>query len=327
MARQYLVLAFLLVAASPAPAPAPDLAGMAATGHMPSFEQLLDARFDPAGTARFDAFEQWAKKATPEEQEQWRGAPCAHAESRGLAEAMAIAARRSSDRASAEALWSEVDAAYTTLLASVAKAEKAASEAGKNRPTPLGRELARRVAIDQAWRGGIFGTKRDELVIEVLGFRTWPNLCRVDTENTAFLKAAVTMNGWPTISRHGKDAAGDAWLLAQHADADPDFQEQILARIAPLVPFHEVRPQDYALLFDRVALARGRPQRYGTQFGEGKGGCMAARPVENPSKVDALRKKVGLDSLADYSKRLEEAYHRKPCADLFDTAEMLPNSK
>lgn len=82
--------------------------------------------------------------------------------------------------------------------------------------------------------------------------------------------------------------------------------------------------KNYALLFDRVALHEHRPQRYGTQFGDGRGGCLAVQPVEDHAGIDARRHAVGLDTLAEYGKRLSDVYHGKICADIFDRADPTP---
>ena len=69
-----------------------------------------------------------------------------------------------------------------------------------------------------------------------------------------------------------------------------------------LLPSKEVVPQAYALLYDRVATADKRLQRYGTQ-----GRCVGEAtweplPVEDPDHLDERRAKVGLGPEADYKK-------------------------
>jgi hypothetical protein len=86
----------------------------------------------------------------------------------------------------------------------------------------------------------------------------------VDGRNTAELRRIVAVQPWFSASEWGPEPGHDAWLLVQHADKDPYFQREILDRVAPLVETGEVGKGDYALLFDRVALAEGKPQRYGS---------------------------------------------------------------
>jgi hypothetical protein len=70
----------------------------------------------------------------------------------------------------------------------------------------------------------------------------------------------------------------------------------------------EVSPANVAMLFDRVSLHRGQPQRYGTQFYV-KGDAVVPGFVEKPATVDSLRVSVGLPPMARYVKQLENMYH------------------
>lgn len=132
----------------------------------------------------------------------------------------------------------------------------------------------------------------------------------IDREATAFMKEAVDAHGWPTVSLVGEDGAGAAWLLVQHADADPEFQARALELMEPHVATREVAPDDFALLTDRVRLAQGRPQLFATQFAEDESGVQRPRATEDFASVDARRAEMGLPPLAAYAKVLEESYGR-----------------
>lgn len=54
---------------------------------------------------------------------------------------------------------------------------------------------------------------------------------KVDIANTARLKQIIAEYGWPTASMVGKKASYSAWLLAQHADLDLDFQKSCLQKM------------------------------------------------------------------------------------------------
>lgn len=56
----------------------------------------------------------------------------------------------------------------------------------------------------------------------------------------------------------------------------------------------------YVLLFDRLQLALGRLQRFGSQVATDETGALVVLPVEDPSKVDALRRDRGLIPLKEY---------------------------
>lgn len=131
-------------------------------------------------------------------------------------------------------------------------------------------------------------------------------MAKADADNTAWLKGVVEEHGWPTYSLVGKEAAGAAWLLVQHADADPKFQRKCLDLMAKL-PEGEVSKSNVAYLTDRVLLAEGKKQLYGTQFTT-TDGKLAPRPIEGEANVDARRAAIGLPPLAEYVKRMEEEY-------------------
>lgn len=133
---------------------------------------------------------------------------------------------------------------------------------------------------------------------------------RVDTENTKRLGDIVDRHGWPTYSLVGKDGANAAWLLVQHADLSPRFQRRCLDLMAR-VPRDEVSRKDVAYLTDRVLLAEGKKQVYGTQFTLANGKC-EPRPIENAADVDERRKDVGLRPLAEYLKEAENFYGGGP---------------
>jgi hypothetical protein len=133
---------------------------------------------------------------------------------------------------------------------------------------------------------------------------------KIDKENTKWLKDAVAKHGWPTITLVGKDGAQAAWLLVQHADAAPKFQRKCLSLMTRLQK-HEVSQTNLAYLTDRVLLAEGKKQRYGTQFTltDGK---WTPRPLEDEANVDKRRAELGLPPLADYARQLEKAYGPGP---------------
>lgn len=120
----------------------------------------------------------------------------------------------------------------------------------------------------------------------------------VDVRNTARLKAIVAEYGWPTKSMVGEDGAFAAWLLAQHADRDPEFQRSVLSMMEKLLPQGEANATHYAYLYDRTH----SPQRYGTQGACVGPGKWEPREMENPEEVDNRRASVSIypQKLAEY---------------------------
>jgi hypothetical protein len=129
----------------------------------------------------------------------------------------------------------------------------------------------------------------------------------VDAANTARMKRIVAERGWPGRSLVGEDGAQAAWLLVQHADHDPAFQRACLELLSHAVQAGEADARQQAYLTDRVLLAEGNQQRYGTQFML-VGGSWQPRPLTDPDHVDERRRQVGLEPLADYRQRFEQPY-------------------
>ncbi len=179
-------------------------------------------------------------------------------------------------------------------------------------------ELLRRAKADQDVRGAMaewliqFGNGGvvDEASLDATRkteFKQFDEtMRRVDTENTERLGEIVERHGWPTYTLVGKDGAQAAWILAQHADLSPKFQRKCLDLMAK-VPRDEIFQRDIALLTDRVLLAEGKKQVYGTQFTLENGKCKP-RPLEDEANVDKRRKEVGLPPLAEYLKEAESFY-------------------
>ena len=72
-------------------------------------------------------------------------------------------------------------------------------------------------------------------------------------------------------------------------------------------PKGEVRAIDIAYLFDRVRLAEGKKQRYGTQV-EIKKGKWVVRDVEDPDLLDQRRKEVGLPPIKEYLQSIQKLF-------------------
>jgi hypothetical protein len=133
----------------------------------------------------------------------------------------------------------------------------------------LAAELAARMERDQAVRTAVQRHASAEAI---------DRLVEIDHENTAWLRGVLDRVGWPGNSLVSEQGALAAWLLAQHADGDLGFQRECLARPAAAVEAGEAEPSHLAYLTDRVRLAQGQPQVYGTQFWRGRDGTAHSWP-------------------------------------------------
>ena len=204
------------------------------------------------------------------------------------------------------------------ITSQAAPAHKAMQLAVKN--ASLQRKLLRRGATDQAALNALFKWEQDhgirgEIDRDLLSDadkRAYKavraHFDRIARTNATWLNTLVRNQGWPTISQVGRKGANAAWLLVQHADADPKLQRFCLDAMGHL-PKREVSQVDSAYLTDRVLLAEGKKQRYGTQFTT-VNGKRQPRPIEEEASVDKRRAALGLPSMAEYTKMMQEYYER-----------------
>lgn len=73
------------------------------------------------------------------------------------------------------------------------------------------------------------------------------------------------------------------------------------------LPPDQVSQKNVAYLTDRVLLAEGKKQIYGTQFSL-VDGAWQVRPLEDEANVDKRRAEIGLSTMAEYVKVLKAEY-------------------
>src|SRR5204863_381197 len=106
------------------------------------------------------------------------------------------------------------------------------------------KKLQHMVDIDQYMRnfGGVAHdhqyTKSEQ---EYFFSQFLPRWRKLDGQNTADLKSLLQAYNWFTIGEWGRAADNNAWLLVQHADEDPEFQKEILAKLEKLYPSGETK--------------------------------------------------------------------------------------
>jgi len=131
----------------------------------------------------------------------------------------------------------------------------------------------------------------------------------IDLRNTARLKGIIDEIGWPSISKVGKESSSFAWLLAQHADQDLEFQKKCL-ELMKLKPEHEVDKANIAYLEDRIAVNDRKPQIYGTQFFKDSDGQRQPYPIFDKKNIEQRRKDMGLETFEKYQKDVRQKYGR-----------------
>jgi len=169
-------------------------------------------------------------------------------------------------------------------------------------------ELLAMMAEDQAVRTGVAPPGDDRTAEEL--FDAWP---QVDADNALRMAEILDEFGWPGWSLVGEDGALAAWVLIQHADFNLDLQKRGLAMMRAAVEADDADPPDLAYLVDRVLVAEGKPQLYGTQLGvDAEGEITPRTPIEDEANVDARRAEVGLGTLEAYYEEFREAVEAEP---------------
>jgi hypothetical protein len=142
-------------------------------------------------------------------------------------------------------------------------------------------------------------TVRQELIDSgELGGSYVPRMEDVHRKNAARLRELIELYGWPTEHIAGQDGAEAAWLIAQHAIGEPDFQRRVLALLRACVAENRVPAWHAAYLEDRIAMHEGRPQHYGTQWVQDPtDGHYRPWSLSDADHLNDLRGEVGLSPM------------------------------
>jgi hypothetical protein len=143
-----------------------------------------------------------------------------------------------------------------------------------------------------------------------LGDDYHPRMQEVHDRNAARLGQIIAEHGWPGRSLVGEEGSHAAWFILQHAIAQPALQRQGLELLRRAAEQGEVAPAQVAYLQDRICFFEGRPQVYGTQYDWDQAGELNPHPVEDPAGVDERRRSVGLGTLAENTRRMQESVAR-----------------
>lgn len=166
------------------------------------------------------------------------------------------------------------------------------------------KQLADMVAADQAIR---------EVAPPQFSFRFGTAWEVVDSQNLKRFRMLLKQCGWPVASRYGWEASEAAWLLTQHADSDPSFQKQTLPMLERAVLAGEAKGGHLAYLSDRLAVAEGKPQLYGTQFRTENCKVVLA-PIDSREAVNRRRSAIaGMPSLEAYEASARAHFPKDAC--------------
>ncbi|KQQ47163.1 hypothetical protein ASF61_00455 [Duganella sp. Leaf126] len=149
-------------------------------------------------------------------------------------------------------------------------------------------DLEKMAASDQLYRG------RDATGVSLTD-DDWRRQTAIDVANANRLVQIIDTFGWPGL-RFAGPASQTAFLVLQHAD--DATQRKYLPLLRQAVERHDALGSELAMLEDRLLVAEGKPQRYGTQLG---GEPLHFQPIEDEANVDARRRSIGLPTMAEYA--------------------------
>jgi len=107
--------------------------------------------------------------------------------------------------------------------------------------------------------------------------------------------------GYPGFDKVGKAGESNFWVIVQHSDFNPEFQEKVLELMKEEVKKGNANASQIALLTDRIKINRNQKQVYGTQVSYNFiTGEAFPLPTEDLENVNARRIEMGLEPIEEY---------------------------
>ncbi len=122
-----------------------------------------------------------------------------------------------------------------------------------------------------------------------------------DSLNVVKVKNILDERGWLGPDVIGEQRNKTLFLVIQHAELET--QVKYLPMLKAAVKKGNAKAKSLALLEDRIAIAQGKPQIYGSQLKGNTIGEYYVSPIMDPEHVAKRRAAVGLGPLADYLRR------------------------
>ena len=112
-------------------------------------------------------------------------------------------------------------------------------------------------------------------------------------------KKIIAEYGWPTQEQIGVNGARTLFLVLQHANANT--HKKYLPVIEKAAKAGDIKKEYVAYLKDRIAVADGRKQIYGSQIRRDSNSKKHyVYPIEDPQNVDERRTKLGMPPMSQY---------------------------
>lgn len=114
---------------------------------------------------------------------------------------------------------------------------------------------------------------------------------------------------YPGYDQVGEKGADNFWVMVQHCDNDPGFQQSVLVAMKAEVYKGNAKGKNYAYLMDRVKINTKKKQVYGTQITYDINTEQAIpMPLEDSLNVNQRRKEMGMKPIEEYLNFITEMH-------------------
>lgn len=163
---------------------------------------------------------------------------------------------------------------------------------------------------DQKWRNLLVSIRNNEHINDTITKEfVSAKIQFTDSLNYYQLKDIADSVGYPNYDIAGTDGEFNFWLLVQHQDKHPEFQDSILTLMKKEVENGKAYSKNYAYLLDRVKINSGQLQVYGTQMKlNNEKTSYEPMPVIEPEKLNERRESMGLGSIEKYIEQMNSEY-------------------
>ena len=187
------------------------------------------------------------------------------------------------------------DTRWKSLCAAVLK-NKQKKEAKYNKPVVAILDTV--LQFDQMFRLRIEETQKKYRFESKEMKQLWDSIGKYDSINLIKVEKIVDKYGWLGPEVIGEQGNSTIFLVIQHSNTQ--VQKKYLPEMRKAVEKKAARPDEVAMLEDRIAIASGELQIYGTQLQGNVDGSYVVSPLVDPGKVDERRASVGLPPMAVY---------------------------
>ncbi len=163
---------------------------------------------------------------------------------------------------------------------------------------------------DQKWRNLLTMQRNGQIPKDSIDPKAiLPNLMLTDNSNLIEVRKIFYSYGFPNYDLVGRRSSENFWLIVQHQDRTPQFQDSVLTAMKIEAEKGKASWANYAYLIDRVKVNTGEKQIYGTQMQLNKNNTTyEPKPVIEPDKLNERRKIVGLGTIEEYTDIMNSRY-------------------